>query len=396
MKQSVFYVGPFVFPDGGAEARRVTGISHSLFSAGYEITIGCGRKSSSIFALQQPSPFSVLDLGERPAASSNKFLKLWKALTCGGNTTNWIKKSEPKPDAIFLYGGRTGYLFHLIPWCRHNHIPLIVDVVEWYDARHVLGGPLGPFHLSSELAMRYLHVKAKNLIVISRFLERYYQNQGCRTIRIPPTLDVQGLSARVDANNGSAPLTLAYAGVPGKKDLLNNVVEALLRVDPEGKEVQLVVAGPKPEDLLRFPSLQRRRYTSLPGCVKALGQMTHEKVLDVIREADFTVLLRPHLRYAEAGFPTKVPESLALGTPVICNITSDLGEHIHDGQEGIICEDHSVESFLTALKRAMELAPDGKKAMRLAARKEAERSFDFRNYSESLNTFIQEAIAACH
>ena len=169
------------------------------------------------------------------------------------------------------------------------------------------------------------------------------------------------------------------------------MVEALLQMDPEGHQVRLVVAGPKPEELLRSPALKRLQSTSLPGCIKALGHLSHEGALDVVREADFTVLLRPPLRYAQAGFPTKVPESLAVGSPVICNITSDLGDYIQDGREGLICRNESVAAFMEAIERAIRLKPDQKESMRQAARSQAERSFDFRNYSEALDRFIQEA-----
>lgn len=394
-QEEVVYVGPFFFPEGGAEATRVTGISLSLWHAGLKVRIGCGgegavKKDSSTSHL-----LGIVNLNERPGKNSPRLFKVWRALTCGGKTADWIKKLNPPPNAVLIYGSRLGYLFRLIPWCRSNHTALIVDVVEWYDPWQITGGALGPFHLSSELAMRYFHVKAKNLIVISRFLERYYQQRGCRTIRIPPTLDVKALLPRIDRRIKDGILIIAYAGVPGKKDLLNNVVEALLLVDPAGLKVCLVVAGPKPQDLLKLPSLRRMRCSVLPGCVKARGQLTHERALDVVREADFTVLLRPLKRYAQAGFPTKVPESLAVGTPVICNLTSDIGEYIVDGREGLICEDHTVESFLGVLKRAMRLTPEQKKAMRLAARKQAEESFDYRNYTEALSAFIQEAIVKC-
>jgi glycosyltransferase involved in cell wall biosynthesis len=394
MRMNALYVGPFIYPDDGAEARRVTGIGLSLLRAGFDVRIGCGNVSNDDSDSKTTALFDVINMNERYNANASRLFKAWRILTWGGNTANWIKNVTPRPHAVFLYGGRLSYLFRLIPWCHANHTPLIVDVVEWYDARHVLGGPLGPLHLSSELAMRYFHVKAKYLIVISRYLERYYQKRGCRTIRIPPTLDVQTTSARLDVNSGMGPLILAYTGVPGKKDLLNNVVEALLQMDPEGHHVRLVVAGPKPEELFRFPALRHFRSTSLPSCVKALGHLSHKEALNVVREADFSVLLRPRLRYAQAGFPTKVPESLAVGTPVMCNITSDLGDYIYDGREGLICRNESVVACMETIERAIRLKSDQKESMRRAARSQAERSFDFRNYSDSLDRFIQEACLA--
>jgi len=388
-KKMIAYVGPFQFPDGGAGARRVLGISMSLINAGYKVIIGSGQRSTNK-KMEIPG-MSLTSLDELPDKQTPLIKKAIRQLTWGGNTVAWLEGLSYRPDAIILAGGYSPYSKKLLPFCHHYKIPLIVDVVEWFQPAHLPGGFLGPFHLNIELAMRWYHVRARNIIPISRCLEDYYCRRGCRTIRIPPTLDVQTTFARLDVNSGAGPLILAYTGLPGKKDLLNNVVEALLQIDPEGHHVRLVVAGPRPEELLRLAALKRLKATVLPGCVNALGYVTHERALNVVREADFTVLLRPPLRYAQAGFPTKVPESLAVGTPVICNITSDLGDYIKDGREGLICRNESVAACVEAIERALRLKPDQKESMRQAARSQAERSFDFRNYSEALDRFIQEA-----
>jgi len=100
------------------------------------------------------------------------------------------------------------------------------------------------------------------------------------------------------------------------------------------------------------------------------------------------VLLRPPARYAQAGFPTKVVESLALGTPVICNLTSDLGNYIHDGAEGIVCADYQPEDLVAALERALALSVEQRAAMRAAARARAEAAFDYRQYAAPLADFL--------
>ena len=87
-------------------------------------------------------------------------------------------------------------------------------------------------------------------------------------------------------------------------------------------------------------------------------------MIDLIKDADFVPLLRPQIvRYAQAGFPTKVPESLSLGTPIICNLTSDLGDFIRDESEGIICRDYSIDAFVEALENALTLSPTNRKNM---------------------------------
>jgi hypothetical protein len=80
---------------------------------------------------------------------------------------------------------------------------------------------------------------------------------------------------------------------------------------------------------------------------------------------------------------------MALGTPLICNITSDLGYYIHDGVEGLICRDHSVEAFKESLEHALVLTPAQRDNMRIAARVQAEHSFDHKLYAQPLRRFLE-------
>lgn len=391
MHKRIAYVGPFNFPTGGAPARRVHGLVKSLRMGGHEVLIGAGqRKQVSADVRDDALHGTVTYLDETPDPRSPKVLKAIRHFTWGKNTVRWLDGLDPRPDAVLSFGGFIPYALRLLPWCRRAGVPWIVDMVEWYQPSHPPLGPLGPYRINSELSVRVLYAQAGNIIAISRFFEAFYRGKGCRTVRIPPTLDVQAMPARLEDAELTRPLTLAYTGVPGKKDLLDNVVEALLRIDPSGQKMQLVIAGPQPNEILRFSSMRRRDLTTLPGCVQVLGRLPFDQAVDTVRHADFSVLLRPPLRYAQAGFPTKVPESLAVGTPVICNLTSDLGEYIRDGEEGLICPDFTVEALIPVLERAVCLNAKQKRAMRLAARKRAEESFDYREYVESLGMFIQE------
>ena len=75
----------------------------------------------------------------------------------------------------------------------------------------------------------------------------------------------------------------------------------------------------------------------------------HAELPNLIAEADFTVLMRPNKRYTNAGFPTKLVESLASGVPVIANLTSDIGWAVRDGREGLKVDDYSAASLAATL-----------------------------------------------
>jgi len=388
-RKKVAYVGQFQFPHGEAASYRTLGIAQSLRSAEYN-TIFCTGQIKNFHPVEKFSdttkfPFEYINFSQSPMSPLNKIPKY---LLSGYNTAKWLDHLRPRPSIVIIYGGYALYAAPILAWCNRNHLPVIADVVEWYQPSHLPGGSFGPFRWNVEIALRYYYPRFGNIIAISKYLEQYYQMKGCRTLRIPPTLDTSVISPRiVPSSNG--PLTLAYTGTPGKKDLLNNVLEALIGFDPSGKTVKLIVAGPEPDQIIQSPAFKSRGINSLPPIVDVLGRVSREEAMETVRLADFSVLLRPQLRYAQAGFPTKVAESLAVGTPIMCNLSSDLSDYIHDGKNGLVCRDHTPQSFTDVLNRALKLTPEQKQTMRQSSRWQAEHSFDFRNYVEPLKNFLQ-------
>src|SRR5262249_52385182 len=107
---------------------------------------------------------------------------------------------------------------------------------------------------------------------------------------------------------------------------------------------------------------------------------------------DFSVLLRPHSRYAEAGFPTKLVESLSSGLPIITNVTSDIFEYVRDLEEGAIVPGYSPAAFAQTLGRVLALPAERRQYMRAKARERARLSFDYRHHSPEIGDFIRQAI----
>ena len=119
------------------------------------------------------------------------------------------------------------------------------------------------------------------------------------------------------------------------------------------------------------------------------GRVSRKEVIEKMSIADFVVLPRnAELRYAKAGFPSKVVEALSNATPILCNLSSDLGEYLIDGENAILAKDHEPDSLAEAIYRAMQLTGDDKRRMSECARDTAEKFFDYRKYSESLYEFI--------
>ena len=385
----VAHVGPFLFPWGQPGSRRVYGVARSLAAAGYDVVVASGedgpRAPTRLDEVVGPGSVCFLGLGESPSPGASRLTRSvqW-FLRWGQRTAHWLDAQPTLPSHVVVAGGDAPYMVHLRRWCRRNRVPLIADVVDWYSPQQLRGGVLGPPHLSAQAALRYYYPRCDGIIAVSSFLERHYRSRGSRVLRVPPTLDVRNLAVQpAGAGTGGPDLTLVYAGTPGRKDLIIDMIRAVDRLDREGARIELRIYGPSPQQVRGLLGGEPP-----PGSVRSLGRLPQQDIPRALQEADFSVLLRRPDRANQAGFPTKFCESLANGTPVIANLTRDLGGYLTDGREGLVCADHSVAGLGETLRTALRLTTAQRRQMREAARRRALDSFDFRAYAEPLGTFL--------
>lgn len=388
-KGQIVFVGPMSFPDNTAGTRRILGNALSFISAGYEVLVGSGQLPKNKINIEEEfQGISVYSLGERIAEDKPVYIKHLIYTGMGKKTVDWLNTLYLKPTAIILYGGDMPYLIRLIPWCRKQSIPLIFDAVEWYDPANMPGGRFSPYHFNFEITMRYYVPRVGNVITISSYLNNHFQQLGCETICVPPTTDTHQFKHPIKPENDEL-ITIGYTGNPGKKDLFDNYLEALLQIDPMGERFRLNVAGLSNSEILDYPAIKQRKIRKMPTVINNIGKVTHEEAIKLISYSNFSILLRYPKRYAQAGFPTKVVESMVMGTPLICNLTSDLHKYVIDGFSGIVCKDHQTMSLIEALHRVENLKKEEILKMSYNARKIAEVSFDYRSYADELDAYIQ-------
>jgi glycosyltransferase involved in cell wall biosynthesis len=90
---------------------------------------------------------------------------------------------------------------------------------------------------------------------------------------------------------------------------------------------------------------------------KILGCKPNTEALKIVKRSDFSIFLRDNNLVCTAGFPTKFSESIACGTPVLTNLSSDLGKYLIEGKNGYIMdissEDKLDESIIRAFSTPM-------------------------------------------
>lgn len=390
----IAYVGPVAFPEGGAAARRMLGNAKALVAAGFDVTIVSGQRPG-----EQGVDFDVapgircVSTNERDAEHLPNALRYARYALMGAKTRQWLCEQDDLPDAVILYSGYSPYLLQLTDWARRRRIPLLFDAVEWYAAPSALGFMASPYLWNTEFAMRILIPRIDGVIAISRALHDFYSAKGLQVARIPPLFDPDEILASSPVPHPEGRLRLAYAGFPGHKDLIDIVIEIVLDLDADQGRIVLDIVGITEEELRHRKPLHRHGDV-IPAALRAHGAVSHARSIEILGQADFSVFLRDVNRVSTNGFPTKFVESLALGTPVITNVTSDLGDHLRDGETGLRCKAPTPSQLRAALHRALALGTDARVAMRRSARAEAETSFNYNGYTENLRSLIDGAKSA--
>lgn len=383
-RAEVLYVGAFKLPDRDAAAVRVTGIARALEAGGYRPVL-IGEDEAR---------------GEEPTPLSNKTARSLCAVVRRG--LDAVVTGQSYFDrlahldwsaicAVICYPGPAVLVWRLLRTCRSFGLPLVIDSTEWYDRTHVLGGRFGPLAADSELRMRCLQPLALNVICISSYLARYYSHKGCNVVRVPPLIESCVVdNANVAEEQADDSLTLVYFGVPGRKERLPEIVDGIRRARALGLPVKLRLVGITRHQLDHLMSRADGNGDTVDG-VTCYGFLPRPAALKLVAASDFSVILRPNLRFAEAGFPTKFAESLAAGVPVMANATSDIPQYLRDGIEGFLLKDASATAVERAVVAACSLSRAQRRQMRQSALQRARESFDYRIYVQPIAEFLHSA-----
>ena len=121
------------------------------------------------------------------------------------------------------------------------------------------------------------------------------------------------------------------------------------------------------------------------------GRVSHDEVLRILMGTHFTLLIRsPEQRYAKAGFPTKVVESLARSTPVICNLTSDLYLYLIDNENALLVNNGDCYTLSGVLEKAICMSEQERARMCREAAVAAFEKFYQNNYLKQLELLLSE------
>lgn len=367
------------FPEGDAGAVRLFTMSKSMLLAGYSVTVLCRGKANDSETYEGVKCVSLRN-------RTGKVSKIFDYYAFPKKVKQYLKSKKSDIFGVYIYHGiHLSLLNFCKSFCKKNDIGLYFDCVEWFSPEEYRFGKMNLSYRTNNKINTKILDPSFSVIAISRYLQEYFEQKNIKTVRIPVLCDSSKRTAHKSQNGEK--LTLFYAGSPVKKDLVGNVLAAVPMLDAEERsKLRIVFVGTTREYLVNLSEIAPEVIDACSDVLELCGRVPRAEVLRLMEEADFVLLPRDaSLRYAKAGFPSKVVEALANATPIFCNISSDLGEFLTDGENSVISESHRPEDIAKAIKRAVRLTPEQKNNMSKNALETAKNHFDYRLYAEVLD-----------
>lgn len=380
----VLIVTCYRYPNGDAGAVRQHSFAKIYKELGYEVVVA-GLGLHTAFSMRQYDDVSYVSFRNK---KSNIVAKIKNYLLYKYNLKHFLSK-EKKFDVMHVVNVPTKVFSFLKRYAKKRGIKLVHDSVEWYSPEQFKNGKKNSSYKAKDKLNKKLIDEQFSVIAISTFLEKHFKAKDINTVRVPVIMDVESISCEKLTDPGKT--VFLYAGSPGKKDYLSEILAgfSLLSESELGKlEIRLI--GITCGQLVSVCGVKEETIERISSSLKCFGRVSREEVLDNLKEADFTILLRSEtLRYAKAGFPTKVVESLAAATPVITNLTSDLGMYLEDGKDSLIVNSCSSSDLAQTLKKAASLSATERDDMYNFSRKKAESAFDYKLYIQRFDELLK-------
>lgn len=382
-------VGAYAFPHGDATSNRLLQLARSAAPEGSRTLVVNDWPCEVAFPLRPPGAAGV-DLVTLRTRGLHRLTRMPTRLARPVRVLRAVRRRGVRrgevsvvllPMALMTLGNWT--VLRLALRC-----PVVVDASERHDRRQFRHGWLTPYFVrhrwSTFLATRLVG----RATAVSTTLAGYLTAHGLEVLVVPPQVDCDDFRA-AQPPALSTGLRLLYAGTPGRKDMLDVIVRGISRLGPEQqRRISLTIAGVTREDAAAHSDLDVSVLDGLRADVRFLGRVPRATVLTLLAESHFSMLVRPTGGYAANGFPSKVPESLAAGCPVLLNHTSDLAAYVHDGVEGLVLDGNGPDDVRWAIERALRLSDEEWTAMSGAARSRARESFDHRAWRDRVSAFV--------
>lgn len=359
----VIYMGVVFMPDGNAAAQRALAFGKLVKHAGYSpVVLGmCNQAVDNVLSTKMR--YEDIEVFSMPYPKS---ISGWMRMITSISDIRCVIENLGKENikAIIAMDYFSFALARLMGYCKKNNIDLIVDTVDWFVKSQYKFPKNIIKNLDTKIRMEVLNFHAQKMITISSFLYEYYKKKVGQIVNIPGMIVSKKLNEQNNAYKGNNYLTLAFVGNPGnycEKEKIDWLIEIVCKINSENQRIVFHIAGIS-EEVLRAHRPELFGFNNIDSSVVFHGKITHDECIELISKCDFSVIIREDTLLSRAGFPTKLGESFACGTPVFVTPTSNIVDYISN-THGIVTDECTYASVEKTLYELLEMSAMKKEEM---------------------------------
>ncbi len=220
-------------------------------------------------------------------------------------------------------------------------IPVVLDLSDdWHDPSlpiQALGRARYLFQRFALATERILYRRMAAVIVVSRRLHERAAPYAAATIMCPAVFDASPfITAPPERLADAGDFEILYAGSVSRTEGVHLLIDAVRRVRVDLRVRLFVVGNPAHNETIE-------EYRALAGDLAADGTVTflpgvdRQRYASLLRGADLLVIPRPTSSASSAGFPYKLLDFLASGTPLVVTRFGDVAQYFSDGVHCVTC-----------------------------------------------------------
>ena len=287
-------------------------------------------------------------------------------------------------EMVYVYGLNGVIVEPIIRTVCNHSIPCIYDVVEWPTIRYFKYGLLNPLYWINKRGTGTIAGLCDGIISISRYIENRYLQRNKNVIRIPAMVEsdfYNGIILPEKDDQSSTVFNLTYVGSLADKDDPATMIAVIRSISEEGYNIRLNIIGAN-KDTGNGKVFYRicQREAILSERIVFRGRLSDQNLKVEILNADALVLLKVDDAISRTAFPTRLPEMLLSGRPVVTTDVGDVKEYLTDGIHAVMANPSDVNDISNRIKLLIE---DRKFGVNVGKRGKAQAQQVFNNKYQS-------------
>ncbi len=293
-------------------------------------------------------------------------------------------------DIIICYSDNFFLLKTIYKKSKLKGARVVNCVTEWHIAKQYKYGYFDIFNYWYYCLGFYKGIGcSKNVISVSRKLEKHFQQKRCRSFVLPPLTDPYEFQYNKEKCDDK--IRFIYSGQFGKKDSMWIMLSALAALkDSDRKQMEFHVTGCNRLKLTEIINeLPEEKNKKIIDYIVWHEWMPYKELINLYNQMHFLLIARPENRVTQSNFPSKIPEMMGYGIIPVMNKVGDCPEYyLMDGEDSILFNLCNVKECSEAISRAIALSSEQRTYMQRCVREKAENVFYYKKWSKHICKFL--------